>query len=90
MVDLRWKQRETRVDKTQSLIIMAATRHRIMMLLGVAPEEMKMLEITLLSKTPTPTPAWEVTFQVPTLHVLKNVLRHFDKSSLPYEFDFEY
>ncbi len=90
MVDLRWNQRETRVDKAQSLIIMAATRHRIMMLLGVAPEEMKLLEITLLSKTPTPTPAWEVVFKVPTLHVLKNVLRHFDKSSLPYEFDFEY
>jgi GTP diphosphokinase / guanosine-3',5'-bis(diphosphate) 3'-diphosphatase len=90
LVDLRWKQRETRVDKTQSLVIMAATRHRIMLLLGVAPEEMKLLEITLLSKTPTPTPAWEVSFQVPTLHVLKNVLRHFDKSSLPYEFDFEY
>lgn len=90
IVDLRWKQHETRVDKTQSLAIMAATRHRIMMLLGVAPEEMKLLEITLLSKTPTPTPAWEVTFQVPTLHVLKEVLRHFDKSTLPYEFYFEY
>ena len=90
IVHLRWKQRETRVGKMQSLIIMAATRHRIMMLLSVAPEEMKLIEITLLSKTPTPTPAWEISFQVPTLHVLKNVLRHFDKSSLPYEFDFEY
>ena len=90
IVHLRWKLRETRVGKLQSLIIMAATRHRIMMLLSVAPEEMKLIEITLLSKTPTPTPAWEISFQVPTLHVLKNVLRHFDKSSLPYEFDFEY
>ena len=90
IVHLRWKLRETRVGKMQSLIIMAATRHRIMMLLSVAPEEMKLIEITLLSKTPTPTPAWEISFQVPTLHVLKSVLRHFDKSSLPYEFDFEY
>ncbi len=90
IVHLRWKLRETRVGKMQSLIIMAATRHRIMMLLSVAPEEMKLIEITLLSKTPTPTPAWEISFKVPTLHVLKNVLRHFDKSSLPYEFDFEY
>jgi GTP pyrophosphokinase len=90
VVDFRWNLRESRVDKSQSLVIMAATRHRIMMLLGVAPEEMRILEITLLSKTPTPTPAWEVTFQVPTLHVLRKVLRHFDKSSLPYEFDFEY
>ncbi len=90
VVDLRWKQRETRVAKTQSLVIMAASRQRIMMLLGVAPEEMKLLDITLLSKAPTPKPAWEITFQVPTLHILKDVLRHFDKSALPYEFDFEY
>ena len=90
VVEVRWKQRETRVDKTQSLVIMAATRQRMMMLLGVAPEEMKLLEITLLSHSPTPTPAWEVSFTVPTLHVLKNVLRHFDKSELVYEFDFEY
>ncbi|MEN8198490.1 MAG: HD domain-containing protein [Thermodesulfobacteriota bacterium] len=89
-VDLRWKRRETRVDKPQSLVMMAATRHRLMMLLGVAPEEMKIQEIILLSKTPTPEPAWEVRFQVPTLHVLKKVLRHFDKSDLVYEFDFEY
>ena len=90
VVDFRWNLRESRVEKSQSLVIMMASRHRIMMLLGVAPEEMRILEITLLSKTPTPTPAWEVRFQVPTLHVLKKVLRHFDKSSLPYEFDFEY
>ncbi|MCF8056572.1 MAG: HD domain-containing protein [Desulfocapsa sp.] len=90
VVDFRWKQRESRVDKLQSLVIMAATRHRIMMLLSVAPEEMRILEITLLSKTPTTTPAWEITFQVPTLYVLKKVLRHFDKSSLLYEFVFEY
>ncbi len=90
VVNLRWKRRETRVGKPQSLVIMAATRHRVMMLLGVAPEEMKLLEVAMLTKAPTATPAWEVSFQVPTLHVLHNVLRHFDKSSLPYEFDFEY
>jgi len=90
VVDLRWNRRETRVDKLQSLIIMAATRHRIMMLLGVAPEEMRIEEVTLLSKIPTPKPAWEIKFHVPTLHVLRNVLRHFDKSSLPYEFGFEF
>ncbi|HID02926.1 MAG TPA: bifunctional (p)ppGpp synthetase/guanosine-3',5'-bis(diphosphate) 3'-pyrophosphohydrolase [Desulfobacterales bacterium] len=90
IVNLRWKLRETRVEKLQSLVIMAATQHRIMMLLGVAPEEMRLLDISLLSKNPTPNPAWEVTFQVPTLYVLKKVLRHFDRSSLPYEFGFEY
>ncbi len=90
IVDLRWKLRQTRVDKPQSLVIMAATQHRVMMLLGVAPEEMRLLDVTLLSKTPTPNPAWEIRFHVPTLHVLRKVLRHFDKSALVYDFDFEY
>jgi GTP diphosphokinase / guanosine-3',5'-bis(diphosphate) 3'-diphosphatase len=90
IVDLRWKLRKTRVDKVQSLVIMAATQHKVMMLLGVAPEEMRLVDITLLSKIPTPNPAWEVRFQVPTLYVLRKVLRHFDKSALVYEFDFEY
>ncbi len=90
IVDLRWKLRQSRVDKPQSLVIMAATQHRIMMLLGVAPEEMRLLEVNLLSKTPTANPAWEIWFQVPTLYVLRKVLRHFDKSALVYAFDFEY
>ncbi len=90
IVDLRWKLRETRVDKPQSFVIMAATRQRIMMLAGVAPEEMKILDLMVLSNAPTPNPAWELSFQVPTLYALKKVLRHFDKSALPYEFDFEY
>ncbi len=90
IVNLRWNLRETRVEKPQTLVIMTATQHRVMMLLGVAPEEMRLLDISLLSKTPTPNSAWEITFQVPTLHVLKKVLRHFDRSALPYEFGFEY
>lgn len=90
LVDLRWKLRMTTVDKIQSLVIMAATQHRVMMLLGVAPEEMKIVDITLLSKTPTPNRAWEVRFQIPTLYVLRKALRHFDKSGLLYDFDFEY
>jgi len=89
IVEVRWKLRETRVEKTQSLVVMAASQHRIMMLLGVAPEEMKILDVSLLSKTPTSKPAWEVTFQVATLYVLKKVLRHMEKSALPYEFGFE-
>jgi GTP pyrophosphokinase len=90
IVDLRWKLRKTRVEKAQSLVILAATQRSVMMLLGMAPEEMRVVDITLLSKTPTPTPAWELKFQVPTLYVLRKVLRHFDKSALAYEFDFEY
>lgn len=90
IVDLRWKLRETRVDKPQSLVIMATTRQRIMMLAGVAPEEMRILDLMVLSNAPTPNPDWELSFQVPTLYTLKKVLRHFDKSGLLYEFDFEY
>ena len=90
IVDLRWKLRETRVNKPQSLIIMATTRQRIMMLAGVAPEEMRILDLMVLSKVPTPNPDWELSFQVPTLYTLKKVLRHFDKSGLRYEFDFDY
>lgn len=90
IVYLRWNLRESRVVKVQSLVIMAATRHRLMMLLGVAPEEMRIQDITLLSKIPTPNPAWEVRFQVSTLYALRKVLRHLDKSDLLYDFDFEY
>lgn len=90
IVDLRWNLRETRVDKPQSLVIMAATRQRIMMLVGVAPEEMRIIDLMVLSKTPTPNPDWELIFQIPNLYILKKVLRHFDKSGLLYEFDFEY
>lgn len=90
IVNLRWKLRRTRVETIQSLVIMAATQHRIMMLLGVAPEEMRLLDVTLLSKTPTAQSAWEIRFQIPTLYVLRKVLRHFDKSELVYAFDFEY
>lgn len=90
IVNLRWKLRESRVEKPQTLVIMAGTQHRVMMLLGVVPAEMKVLDVVLLSKTPTLNPAWEITFEVPTLYVLRNVLRHFDKSSLVYAFDFDY
>ena len=90
IVDLRWKLRKTAVVKPQSLVVMAAARQRIMMMLGVAPDEMKILDLMILSKTPTPTPAWEVTFQVRTLYVLRKVLRHLEKSGLPYEYDFDY
>lgn len=90
IVDLRWKLRESRVEKPQTLVILAGTQHRVMMLLGVAPAEMKISNVILLSKTPTSSPAWEITFEVPTLYVLRNVLRHFDKSALVYAFDFDY
>ncbi len=88
-IEVRWKNRETRVTKPQKIIIMAASRHRLFMLLSVAPEEMKVTDVILLSGKPTPTPAWEIDFSVADLYGLKKIIKHLDRSSLVYEFDFE-
>jgi GTP pyrophosphokinase len=69
---------------------MAAARQKMMMHAGVAPIEMKILDLIALSKSPTPTPAWELVFEVPSLYDLRQVLKHFDKSGLPYEFAIEF
>jgi len=87
-VEVRWKTRKTRVAKPQKVIIMAATRHRLFMLLSVAPEEMQVTDILRLSKKNTTTPAWEINFTVANLHGLKKIVKHLDRSSLVYEFDF--
>lgn len=88
-IEVRWKNRDTLVTKPQKIIIMAASRHRLFMLLSVAPEEMKVTDVLLLSGKPTPTPAWEIDFSVANLHGLKKIIKHLDRSSLVYEFDFE-
>ena len=88
-IEVRWKNRDTRVIKPQKIIIMAASRHRLFMLLSVAPEEMKVTDVLRLSGKPTPTPAWEIDFSVANLYGLKKIIKHLDRSSLVYEFDFE-
>ncbi|MEA2114588.1 MAG: HD domain-containing protein [Thermodesulfobacteriota bacterium] len=88
-IEVRWKNRDTRVAKPQKIIIMAASRHRLFMLLSVAPEEMKVTDVQRLSGKPTPTPAWEIDFSVANLYGLKKIIKHLDRSSLVYEFDFE-
>jgi GTP pyrophosphokinase len=88
-VEVRWKNRETRVIRPQKIIIMAAARHRLFMLISVAPEEMKVKDVLCLSKKATTTPAWEITFTVANLHGLKKIVKHLDRSSLVYEFDFD-
>jgi GTP pyrophosphokinase len=90
IVYVRWRQKETFVAKKQTLLIHAASRQKIMMHIGVAPIEMKVLDLIALSKTPTPTPAWELVFEVPSLYDVRQVLKHFDKSGLPYEFALEF
>jgi len=88
-VEVRWKLKETRTAKMQKIVVMAATRHRLFLLLSVAPEEMKISEIISLGKGNTATPAWEISFTAADLHDLRKILKHFDRSSLPYEFDLE-
>ncbi len=88
-VEVRWKHRGTRTAKMQKIVILSATRHRLFMLLSVAPEEMKISEIVKLSKQTATSPAWEITFTVIDLFGLKKILKHFDRSAIPYEFDLE-
>ena len=90
IVDVRWKLRETRVRKKQTIVMLAATRQRVLMIAGVAPEAMKLCDLMILSKGPIPAPAWELIFEVPNLYDLRQVIKHFDKSGLPYEFAMEF
>ena len=53
------------------------------------PEELEMVNLKALSSYSSLQPSWELTFNVPDLHVLSRVLRHFDKSSIPFEFYLE-
>ncbi len=88
-VDITWKARQTHVRKQQILHILRAARKDIMTAVGSAPEEMEMHGLEILSSYSSVNPAWQLTFSVPDLHALQKVLRHFDKSTIPYEFYLE-
>jgi GTP pyrophosphokinase len=91
VMELRWRTKETRVEKLQSLLFLQVpNRNRLLMMLGVAPEEMTISEIIRLTHRNAPKSAWEVRFRVETLQGLKNALNHFKKSGLEYEFDLEH
>jgi len=85
-VNITWKIRETHVRKPQILHILRSTRKDIMQTVGSAPEEMEMHSLELLSSYSSLNPAWQLSFSVPHLYALQKVLRHFDKSNIPYEF----
>ena len=89
VVDLQWLLKETVITKAQHLFIEEATRNRILMILAVAPDKMKVADILVLSKIDVRKPAWEINFEVADLHGLKSILAHFNKSGLPYEFVIE-
>ena len=88
-VEVRWKLKGTRIDKTQKIIVMQATRNRLFMLLSVAPEEMKVLDVVYLGRGAALIGDWEVSFQVANLYGLKKVDRHFSRSGLRYDFELE-
>ncbi len=88
-VDVRWKLRETLVVKPQKVIIFAASRQRLLLLLSVAPEEMKISDIVALTDRPATGPAWEINFTVMNLFALRKIFKHLDRSGLSYEFDLE-
>ncbi|HCC54168.1 MAG TPA: bifunctional (p)ppGpp synthetase/guanosine-3',5'-bis(diphosphate) 3'-pyrophosphohydrolase [Desulfobulbaceae bacterium] len=90
VVEVRWRLKETPVPKMQTILILAApSRNRVLMMLGVAPEEMKISEVELLSSQPSRTSAWQINFQVDTLQGLKNILVHLGKTGMAYEFGLE-
>lgn len=90
VIELRWKLKQTRISKPQTLLILKAiNRQRVMMMLGVAPDDMKIIDVISLSHYPAKTSAWEINFNVDNLFALKNILHHFDKADLTYEFSLE-
>lgn len=88
-VEVRWHLRKTNLRKSQKIIVMSATRHRLLMLLSVAPEEMILQDILSLSTRDESAVPWEINFNVSNLHGLKKIIKHFDRASVTYEFDLE-
>ena len=88
-VEVRWKLKSTPIKKNQRIIVMQATRNRLLMMLAVAPEEMKVLDIVFLSKGAMAIGDWEVIFRVANLYGLKKIDRHFSRSGLRYDFELD-
>ncbi|MDZ7640602.1 MAG: HD domain-containing protein [Desulfurivibrio sp.] len=92
VVEVRWNLKATRIHKPQTLLILAApSRNRVLMILSVAPEDIQLTEIELLSRqTPTRNSAWQTHFTVENLQGLKHFLQHLDKTGITYEFVLEH
>jgi hypothetical protein len=89
VVELKWILKDTVITRPQHLFVEEATRNRILMMLAVAPDKMKVADILVLSRIDIKKPAWEINFEIANLQGLKSVLAHFTKSGLPYEFVIE-
>ena len=84
-VDISW-ERNTPIDKKQSLVFPHSARGELMPVIGSAPEQMKLEGLAVLSSHPSDQQAWELIFRVKLLHELQKVLRHFERSGIDYEF----
>lgn len=90
LIELSWRLKKSEVIKPQTLLLVEKTsRNRALMMLGVAPEEMKIVEVISLSQRPSSKTPWEIIFTVANLQGLKNILSHFEKSGMTFEFDLE-
>jgi guanosine-3',5'-bis(diphosphate) 3'-pyrophosphohydrolase len=89
VIELQWLLKDSVISRPQHLFVEEATRNRILMILAVAPDKMKVADILVLSRIDARKPAWEINFEVADLHGLKSILAHFNKSGLPYEFVIE-
>lgn len=85
-VDISWRTRETSIRKKQSLYVLKATRKELMDVIAGAPEEMEMEGLQILSSYTQSQPAWELTFKASNLYILQKIIRHFEKSNVPFEF----
>lgn len=88
-VNISWKTRQTSIRKMQIIHILRAARKDIMRIIGGAPAELEMVSLQLLSSYSSRFPAWELSFTVSNLYGLQKIIKHFDKSKIPYEFDLD-
>jgi len=88
-VEVRWRLRETRVTRSQKIVVLGASRQKLFRILSVAPDEMKVEEVIRLSDRRDGPPAWQIDFSVANLYELKKVLKHFSRSTIPFEMDLE-
>jgi GTP diphosphokinase / guanosine-3',5'-bis(diphosphate) 3'-diphosphatase len=88
-VNIFWRSRRTKVRKRQILHVLKASRKEIMRTISFAPEGMQVQSLEVLTSYSSETPAWQITFTVPNLYDLQKVLKYFDKTHIPYEFDLD-
>jgi len=85
-VNISWRTRDTHVRKEQVIHVLQATRKDVMDVIAGAPEEMEMQSLQILASFSQLQPAWKLIFIVSNLYILQRVIRHFERSGIPFEF----